>query len=295
MILRAAVAAVTASAVVVAGAMVLSSRPGSRTMACPDPPGGASGSHSSHAEHHGQRHEQPGGPNAGLAVGPSCNLVETSTPAGSRYVPDVAGASAADRAKAQRLLNGVNDFCRSSTAAEIMSTWRPGVTDPSPTHFFNPEPTRGGLDPTEPKAALIYDGELAGVMLTGKPLPSLGSVPRPHTHDPSEPFEMLHVYCTSNLQEAFTPSRMLGVKADTIRLRLSIRLALMDLDERQLRALLTKVRSYAGYELAPVAPVHDDEGSADPLLQAMRTEIRTSLMLLTESQLRSVRSSMRSG
>jgi hypothetical protein len=75
---------------------------------------------------------------------------------------------------------------------------------------------------------------------------------------------MLHVYCTSNLEEAFTPSRALGVNADTIRLRLSIRPALMELDGRQLRALLTKVRSYAGEELAPVAP-------AETTTRAVRT------------------------
>jgi hypothetical protein len=69
----------------------------------------------------------------------------------------------------------------------------------------------------------------------------------------------------------------------------------MELDGRQLRALLTKVRSYASEELAPVAPAEDDdEGGADPLLQAMRIEIRAALMLLTESQLRSVKTSLRS-
>ena len=293
MLLRAAVASLTASAVLVAGALALLSQPSSRATACPEPPARITGTQDGHARHHRQGHELPSGPNAGVTVGPTCNLVERSIPAGSRYVPDVASASAADRGKAQSLLNGVNDFCRSSSATEIMSTWRPGLGDPTPTHFFNPDPSRRGLDPASPKAALIYDGELDGVMLTGKPLPSLGSIPRPHTHDPSEPFEMLHVYCTSNLEEAFTPSCALGVNADTIRFRLSIRPALMELDERQLRALLTKVRSYTGEELAPVAPADDDEGGADPLLQAMRIEIRAALMLLTESQLRTVTTSLR--
>lgn len=294
MMLRAAVASLTASAVVVAGAMALSSQLGSRARACPEPPGSAPDPRSASAEHRGHGHAPPSEPNRGPTVGPTCNLVETSTPAGSTYVPDVPGASAEDRNEAQRLLNGVNDFCSNHSATEITATWRPGLSDPTPTHFFNPATTRRELDPENPKAALIYDGELAGVMLTGKPLPSLGSIPRPHTHDPSEPFEMLHVYCTSNLEEAFTPSRKLGVNADTIRLRTSIRPALMDLDERQLRELLFKVRSYAGDELAPVAPVDDGEGAADPVLQAMRIEIRTSLMLLAESQLRSLRTSMRS-
>ncbi len=319
MILRSTVASLTAGAALVAGALAFSSRPETRAMACPQPPGVASGSHSgrtahsgrttdsghdvhlghdahrSHVEQRGHGHARPGGRDAGVTVGPTCNLVETAAPAGSTYVPDVRVASAAHRAKAERLLNGVNDFCRSSSAADVMSTWRPGLTDPTPTHFFNPDPPRGGLDPGDPKAALVYDGELDGVMFTGRPLPPLGSIPRPHTHDASERFEMLHVYCTSNLQEAFTPNRALGVNADTIRLRVGIRPALMKLDEGQLRALLAKVRSYAGDELAPVAPVENDEGAADPMLQAMRTEIRASLMLLTESQLRSARTSMRSG
>lgn len=294
MMLRATVASLTAGAVVAAGAIAISSSPGSRTMGCPQPPGRASGPHGASAEHHVRGHAPPSGPSSGVTVGPTCNLVETSTPAGSRYVPDVAGASAADRAEAQTLLNGVNDFCRGSSAAQIRSTWRPGLSDPTPTHFFNPEPMGRGLDPAHPKAALIYDGELAGVMFTGRPLPSLGSIPRPHTHDPSESFEMLHVYCTGNLEEAFTPNRTLGVNADTIRLRLNIRPALMDLDDQQLRALLTKVRDYAGKQLAPVAPVEFDRGVADPLLQATRTEIRSSLMLLSESQLRSLRTSIRS-
>jgi hypothetical protein len=276
--------------------MALSADMGSRAMVCPESPSGPlSGYHRGDAEHEGERHDGSNGPDAGLTVGPTCNVLESSTPAGSTYVPDVAGASAADRAKAQRLLNGVNDFCNSSSAAEIESTWRPGLTDPTPTHFFNPEPKARGLDPANPRAALIYDDEIAGVMFAGKPLPPLGSIPRAHTHDPSSPLEMVHLYCTTNLKEAFTPSRTLGVKADTIRLRVSLRPALLDLDERQLRALLAKVRGYAGDELAPVAPVEGDEdGRPDPRLQAMRIEIRASLMLLTESQLRSVRTSMRS-
>ena len=291
---RAVVGSVTASAVVLAGAVAVSSWPGSQSATCfePEPERhSAAGAHGSHSAGHGES----GNSHDELTVGPTCNQVEMATPAQSTYVPDLAAASAGDRVQAQQLLNGVNDFCREHSAADIISQWEAGESDPSPTHFFNPDDRSRGLDPANPKAALIYEGELAGVMFTGKPLPSLGSIPRAHAHDPSEPLEMLHVYCTTNLQDAFTPSRMLGVKADTIRLRRSIRPGLMDLDQPQLRTLLHKVRGYAGYELAAVEPVQTDEpGGPDPVMQARRTEIRTAIMLLTEAQLRSVQSSMRS-
>jgi hypothetical protein len=292
--LRAVVGSVTASAVVLAGAVAVASWPGSQSTTCPEPApehhstAGTHGSHSAGNGESGHAHDE-------LTVGLTCNQIEMATPAQSTYVPDLAAASDGDRAEAQQLLDGVNDFCRSHSAADILSQWEAGESDPTPTHFFNPGDRSRGLDPARPRAALIYEGDLAGVMFTGKPLPALGSIPRAHAHDPSEPLEMLHVYCTTNLQDAFTPSRTLGVKADTIRLRLSIRPRLMDMDQPHLRALLRKVRGYAGYELAAVEPVQADEaGGPDPVMQAMRIEIRTSLMLLTESQLRSVQSSMRS-
>jgi len=235
-----------------------------------------------------------GGMDGHLMTGPTGNKVEMVDPAHSSYVPKLARASAADRAKAQRLLNGVNRFCRTHSAAGLTANWRPGRNLSSPTHYFNPRPSRG-LRPASPRAALIYHGELGGVMFTGVPLPSLGSIPRAHSHDMSRPIEMLHVYCTRNLKDAFTPNRMLGVKADIRALRLRIRPAVMDLSEAQLRAVRATARDLAGNRLRPVTPTGTAAGSGpDPVLQAMRTEIRRSLMILSEPQLRRVWSMVRS-
>jgi len=222
-----------------------------------------------------------------VVIGSTCNSVEMVQPHNSKYIPDIAAASAADRTKAQQLFDGVNRFCRTHSAAALMSTWRPGLSNPAePTHFFNPEPSRG-LDPANPRAALVDDGRLSGVMFTGRPLPALGSIPRAHSHDVSSPVEMVHVYCTTSLKEAFTPNRLLGVKADLVALRLKIRPAIMDLSDAQLRGVLAQVRGYAGNELPAVTPAPPSEtGGPDPVRQAMRIEIRRSLMVLTEDQLR---------
>ncbi len=106
---------------------------------------------------------------------------------------------------------------------------------------------------------------------------------------------MVHVYCTRNLKAAFTPNRLLGVKADLVALRLRVRPAVMELTEAQLRAVLAIVRQSAGNELPAVVPVGTaGDGGPDPVLQAMRTEIRRSLMVLSEAELRRVWSLMRS-
>lgn len=231
-----------------------------------------------------------------VMTGPTGNKVEMVDPPHSMYVPHIAAASEADRAKAQKLLDGVNKFCRTHSAAALKAKWRPGLSNPRhPTHFFNPDPKSTGLRAANPRAALVYNGKLDGVMFVGVPLPSFGSIPRAHSHDMSMPVEMLHVYCTRNLKEAFTPNRMLGVMADLVMLRLMIRPAVMDLNEAQLRAVRAKVRGYASSKLQAMAPVASaTKGGPDPVLQAIRTEIRRSLMVLTEAQLRSVWSLMQS-
>jgi hypothetical protein len=110
----------------------------------------------------------------------------------------------------------------------------------------------------------------------------------------SRPIEMVHVYCTRNLTEAFTPNRMLGVKADIHALRQRIRPAVMDLSRAQLRAVRATVRDLAGSSLRPVRPTGTAGGAGpDPVRQAMRTEIRRSLMVLSEPQLRRVWSMVR--
>lgn len=236
-----------------------------------------------------------------VIIGPSGNKVELIDPGKSTYVPKIAAASAADRAKAQKWLDGVNSFCRNHTAAGIKSRWQSGTSNPSsPTHYFNPDHQSAGMHPANPKAALIYDGKLDGVMFTGKPLPYLGSIPRAHSHygmgmSMSMEVEMVHVYCTANLKDAYTPNRTIGVLGDLRELRDIIRPAILDLNKAQLRAVRTMVRGYAGDELQPVEPIGSSgDGGPDPVKQAMRTEIRHSLMLLTEHQLRNVWSLMQS-
>lgn len=240
------------------------------------------------------------GMDGSVYIGPTGNMVEMVAPDNSTYIPDIAAASATDVTKAQRLLDGANQFCRTHTVAWVKANWRPGKSNPSnPTHYFNPDPNSRGLDPSNPRAALVYDGQMGGVMLTGAPLPYMGTIPRAHSHTTmtmggAMGVEMVHVYCTEGLKEAFTPNRMLGVKAAMIELRLMIRPAIMNLDKAQLREVRALVRSCCGDRLAPVAPDYTDTSGADPVLKAMRTEIRNSLMLLTEAQLRSVWSLMQS-
>ena len=300
-----------AATAVVAGSLALSSLTGPEPRDCPEPaspnptPARVDAHRSmdhgkDHGSHHGTHHETHHGGTAGgddaVTIGPTCNQVEMAGPGESAYVPDIAAASVADRRKAQRLLDGVNEFCDRHSGETLAETWRPGPSSPpGASHHGNPDSDSRGLDPANPRTALIYDGELGGVMFVGRPLPSLGSIPRAHSHDPSTPTEMLHVYCTTNLREAFTPNRQLGIKADLQPLRQSIRPAVMDLDESQLRAVLARVRGYAGDEVVNVTPVENSaDGGPDPVLQAMRTEIRRSLLLLDERQLRKLRSLIRS-
>ncbi len=187
----------TTGAVLVAGLAGLSSLRDSNALVCPTKSSRTSpaGSDDAHGEGHagtghggtGHRGMGQGGMGHGgmgdggkgepVVIGATCNKVEMAQPHNSTYVPNIAGASAADRAKAQKLLDGVNNFCRTHSAAAVMSTWRPGLSNATdPTHFFNPERSRG-LDPANPRAALVYDGQLGGVMFTGRPLPPLGSIP----------------------------------------------------------------------------------------------------------------------
>jgi hypothetical protein len=228
-----------------------------------------------------------------VMTGPTGNKVEMVDPAHSTYIPNIAAATARDRTKAQTLLNGTNTFCATRSLATIKANWRPGTSTPNnTTHYFNPSKKASGLNPSNPRAALVYDGKLGGLMFGGVPLPSLGSIPRAHGHDMVNPVEMVHVYCTNNLKDAYTPNRLLGVKADLTTLRLKIRPAITDLNKTQLQAVLTKVR-------APRTTTNNTTTTAttnntatnkgpDPVLEAMRMEIRASLMILSETRLRNI-------
>lgn len=251
-----------------------------------------------HTGHH--QHHQAARPAKRTEISATGNRIELVDPTRSRYVPEILRAPARQRVRARRLLRGVNRFCRTHTVAELKAGWRPGAVHQShPTHYFNPRRGASGVNPRKPRAALVYDGEVGGVMFTGSPLPRLGRIPRAHRHihgsmGTSSSVEMVHVYCTDNLtvksvREAFTPSRQLGVFADTIRLRLRIRPAVMDLNPRQLRQVRNRVRRYVGKQSYRSARSRVMAGRGpDPVLQAMRTEIRKGLMKLDEAQLRSI-------
>jgi hypothetical protein len=289
-----------AAGVVLAGSLVLASNSDRGTPACPvgSEPARPQTADMRPTSGRPANHPHDQGHAAGLTLGPTCNLSEMVAPPSSTYRPDVRQASRADRTRARRLLRGVNAFCRSHSATAVMAGWVPGAGDPAaPSHFFNPD-RRGswGLDPSNPRAVLVYGHEIGGVMFTGTPLPSLGSIPRAHTHDTSRRREMLHVYCTSNLADAFTPSRRLGVLADSIGLREKIRPRVASLVEPRLSLVTRQLHDDLGSERPRVAPrMIATPEMADPVLRARRAEVRQALLLLSEPQLRTVLSLIRGG
>ena len=244
---------------------------------------------------------------ATVETSPTGNKIELVDPGKSTYVPRVLRATDRQRARARNLLRGVNTFCRTHTIAGLEADgWQKG--DPQgtvATHMSNPDARSGGVNPENPRGALFFDGEIGGVMFTGQPLPHLGPIPRGHRHaahgsmGAHPDVEMVHVYCTDDLtvksiREAFTPDRQLGVLADTVSLRNRIRPHVMDLNPRQLREVRALVRSYIGAPSSQSAPARTSDVGPDPVLQAMRTEIREGLMELDEAQLRSVWRKMKS-
>ena len=252
--------------------------------------------HGRHRNHHGTAHRKGHEHTSRTVVGPTCNTVELVSPVDSTYRPDVAGASRADRDIARSLLQDVNRLCESTSAVDLMEDWSAGDTTPTkPTHYFNPD-RRGslGLDAANPRAVLVYRQRIGGVMVTGVPLPSLGSIPRPHTHDPTSAREMLHVYCARDLAEAFTPNRELGVLADTIALRHRVRPLVAHLEDPHLSEIVRRVRGYLGDELPRVDPRTIAPGLGDAVLRATREELRQALMLLSEAQLRRLSTLVRS-
>src|SRR5262245_35717418 len=231
------------------------------------------------------------------------NKVELVDPGKSTYVPRVLSATDRQRSRARNLLRGVNRFCHTHTVAGLEAAgWRPGDGSASTvqTHLINPDPRSGGINPENPRAALFFDGELGGVMLSGQPLPHLGPIPRAHRHPDvhasmggNPNVQMLHIYCTDDLsvksiREAYTPNRQIGVLADTRNLRNRIRPAVMNLNPRQLREVRALVRGYVGTPSSTTTGARTAGPGPDPVLQAMRTEIRQGLMSLDEAQLRSV-------
>ncbi|MGH3315266.1 MAG: hypothetical protein ACRDO0_03905, partial [Nocardioidaceae bacterium] len=116
-------------------------------------------------------------------MGSSGNRIEMVAPQESKYVPKILKAPARARTKARKLLNGVNRFCRTRSLADLKARWRAGDDHPArPTHYFNPRRGASGTNPARPRAALVYDGRIGGVMFTGNPLPGLGPIPRAHGH-----------------------------------------------------------------------------------------------------------------
>ena len=95
---------------------------------------------------------------------------------------------------------------------------------------------------------------------------------------------------TACLREAFTPNRVLGVKADVIALRQMLRPEVQTLEEKRLHTVLAFVRQHAAGLNRPTAKLID---GPSPERRAKRIEIRTSLMALEEPDLRAVRALIR--
>jgi hypothetical protein len=107
---------------------------------------------------------------------------------------------------------------------------------------------------------------------------------------------MLHVYCATNLAEAFTPNRRLGVLADSMALRQKVRPKVAHVVEPQLTVILNHVRDDLGDQLPRVEPrTMATPELGDPILRAKRDEIRQSLLFLAEPQLRQVLSMIKGG
>lgn len=117
-----------------------------------------------------------------------------------RYVPNVGSAGSSDAAKAKELHTAALGFCRSHSSLDSLSRdgYRP--TRPGMTHWFNPQVGRT-FDADRPRFAVVKGGKLVGVLYLTPQLPSLGSIPRAHSHHPGR--EMLHVWCSDNLEHAF--------------------------------------------------------------------------------------------
>ena len=252
---------------------------------------------------HALHHHHAAASAAAVETSATGNTVELVGPGESTYVPRVLSATDRQRTRARDLLRGVNRFCRTHTVAELKAAgWQPGdgAAHTVQTHLINPDPRSGGINPANPRGALFFDGEVGGVMLSGQPLPHLGPIPRAHRHPDTHGsmggnpnVEMVHIYCTDDLtvksiREAYTPDRHLGVLADTRMLRDRIRPAVMNLSPRQLTEVRDLVRSYVGTQPASTTSARTAGPGPDPVLQAMRTEIRQGLMSLDEAQLRTV-------
>jgi hypothetical protein len=117
-----------------------------------------------------------------------------------RYVPDIQSAGSEDLAKAKELHSAALGFCRSHSSLDSLSRdgYRP--TRPGMTHWFNPQLGRD-FDAHKPRFAVVKDGKLVGVLYLSPQLPSLGSIPRAHSHHPGR--EMLHVWCSDDMERAF--------------------------------------------------------------------------------------------
>jgi len=143
--------------------------------------------------------------------------VSHCAPANDPYVPNVAAASPADRAKAQRLLDQALAWCRSARISGQTMTSNAGRYTPSSFNHhwahrpdFRLEFTPGWAG--RPKMAVLNGGKLVGAFYVvgkarGFPLAQLGTIPRPHVHG-AQDNEMLHIWtgpaCNADLRTAFT-------------------------------------------------------------------------------------------
>ncbi len=128
------------------------------------------------------------------------NQVSSCAAGEERYVPNVSSAGPDDMAKAKQLHSAALGFCRSHSSLSSLSRdgYRP--TRPGMTHWFNPSLGRD-FNADKPRFAIVKGGKLVGVLYLTPQLPSLGSIPRAHSHHAAR--EMLHVWCSEDMEQAF--------------------------------------------------------------------------------------------
>ncbi len=128
------------------------------------------------------------------------NHVSSCAAGEERYVPNVSSAGSDDVAKAKQLHSAALGFCRSHSSLSSLNRdgYRP--TRPGMTHWFNPSLGRE-FNADKPRFAIVKGGKLVGLLYLTPQLPSLGSIPRAHSHHPGR--EMLHVWCSEDMERAF--------------------------------------------------------------------------------------------
>jgi hypothetical protein len=164
------------------------------------------------AEHGGHRHSG----RCTRHTSQTGNTISECPPAHDPYVPDIQGASPDDVQRARALYAAATRFCQTHPTVRSLQArgfYRRGAGN---SHWS--DGPNEGWDPDDPKAVHVEKGRVIGVIYIGdvgrewRPLPYLGSIPRPHVHHAGGR-EMLHVWCASTMREAFTTRKPVTVEA----------------------------------------------------------------------------------